>query len=154
MFRAFGILIASTTICISTTNAFAQGFDPSKPIPPSAPLPPQVPPARPSLSQIDLLTQPIAGYSDALIAQILSAAAYPQEVVAAAQWQHANPNADDLAISQQTWQAPVIALLRSPTVLQQMAANPAWTQVLGSANLTQHAAILASIQRWRTMSQQ
>src|SRR3569833_1496265 len=47
----------------------------------SAPLDPPL-----SAGQLDSLTAPIALYPDALVAQILTAATYPLEVVEAAHW--------------------------------------------------------------------
>src|SRR6202012_2122 len=45
-----------------------------------------------STQQLDSLTAPIALYPDALLAQVLMAATFPQEVQQAADWSKANPN--------------------------------------------------------------
>ncbi len=44
-----------------------------------------------SNQQLDSLTAPVALYPDALLAQVLMAVTYPQDVQAAAAWSKANP---------------------------------------------------------------
>ncbi len=45
-----------------------------------------------SNEQLDSLTAPIALYPDALLAQVLMAATFPQDVPAAAAWSKSNPD--------------------------------------------------------------
>ena len=47
-------------------------------------------PAKVSNQQLDSLTAPIALYPDALLAQVLMASTFPQDVEAAAAWSKAN----------------------------------------------------------------
>ena len=74
--------------------------------------PPQT--AQQSPEQLQQLVAPIALYPDALIAQILSAATYPDQVVEAGRWmeQHKDLKGDSLAkeVDQQSWDPSVKAL--------------------------------------------
>jgi hypothetical protein len=83
-------------------------------------LPPQDAPSAPiPASQIDALVAPIALYPDALVAQILAASTYPNEVVEADQWlkDHNNLQGSALAeaVNQQSWDPSVQALTQFPS---------------------------------------
>ena len=106
-------------------------------------------PVRLSDEQLDQMLAPIALYPDSLLAQILPAATYPLEVVLAWQWVKANPNPDEGAIDQQTWEPSVKAVAHYPTVLQTLAEHADWTQALGAAFLAQQEDVMASVQRLR-----
>jgi hypothetical protein len=60
-----------------------------------------------SNQQLDSLTAPIALYPDALLAQVLMASTFPQDVPAAAAWSKANPKlqGDDAvkAVASEPW---------------------------------------------------
>jgi hypothetical protein len=91
--------------------------------------PPQA--AQQSQEQLQQLVAPIALYPDALVAQILPAASYPEQVVEAAQWMDAHKGVpgDQLAkeADAQPWDASVKALTQFPAVLANMKQNLAWT---------------------------
>jgi hypothetical protein len=105
----------------------------------------------PALSddQIDQLLEPIALYPDPLLAEVLPASTYPQEILQAAQWLQENPNPSDQAVDAQAWEPSVKALVRYPDVLTMMAAHADWLQALGTAFTDQPDDVTASIQRLR-----
>jgi len=103
--------------------------------------------------QIDRMVAPIALYSDALLAQVLMAASYPDDVQEAARWLRRHPHlrgADlDLAAARQPWDASVQALLYFPQILQRMTDYPDWTEDLGIAFLQQEDDLMDAVQRLR-----
>ena len=114
-------------------------------------------PANLSPQEIDNLVAPIALYPDALVAQVLAAATYPNEVVEAAQWLKDNSSLQGQALAdavnqQQQWDPSVQALTQFPSVLDNMASNLSWTSALGSAFYNQQADVMASVQRLRAQA--
>jgi len=103
-------------------------------------------------SDIENIVSPIALYPDQLIAQILGAATYPDQVTAASNYVN-NTNLKDEALMKavdgQPWDPSVKALTQFPTVLDQMAKNLAWTSALGDAAFNQQADVMAAIQKLR-----
>ena len=106
-----------------------------------------------SPAQIDELVSPIALYPDALVAQVLAASTYPDQVVTANAWVQANSklNAAQQAeqVNSQSWDPSVKALTQFPSVLNNMATNLSWTSSLGDAFYSQQADVMASVQRLR-----
>jgi uncharacterized membrane protein YgcG len=117
-------------------------------------------PARTPLTQDQLqqLVAPIALYPDSLVAQILAASTYPEQVVEADRWVQANPNlkGDDLAkaVDQQNWDPSVKALCAFPSVLANMDKNISWTSSLGDAYYNQAQDVMDAIQVMRQKAQQ
>jgi hypothetical protein len=106
-----------------------------------------------STGQIDQMVAPIALYPDALMMQVLMAAAYPYDVSDADQWLQSNrglsgTNMDD-ALSTASWDPSVIALCKFPSALDRMAGDIQWTTDLGNAFLNQRSEVMNSIQRLR-----
>lgn len=103
--------------------------------------------------EIDNLVAPIALYPDALVAQVLAGATYPDEIVEANNWVKANPNlkGQDLlnAADKQPWDPSVKALTQFPSVLDNMSQNLSWTSALGEAYYYQQADVMSSVQRLR-----
>jgi len=112
--------------------------------------PPTLPPP-----QLDQLTARIALYPDPLIAQILAAATYPDQIGPAAMWadQHHYLTGPALANAIQAdmlpWDPSVQALLPFPSVLEMMAGDMNWTTQIGNAFLAQQPDVMDSIQRNR-----
>ncbi|QGZ63749.1 DUF3300 domain-containing protein [Paraburkholderia acidisoli] len=110
-----------------------------------------------SNQQLDALTAPIALYPDALLAQVLMAATFPQDVQAAAQWSKANPNVkgDDAvkAVASQPWDPSVQSLVAFPQVLATMQSKPDWVAQVGNAFLAQPNDVMDSVQRLRVQAQ-
>jgi hypothetical protein len=104
------------------------------------------------------MVAPIALYSDSLVAQILAASTYPEQVVEADRWVQANPDlkGDDLAkaVDQQNWDPSVKALCAFPSVLANMDKNLSWTSALGDAYYNQAQDVMDAVQVMRQKAQQ
>jgi hypothetical protein len=109
-------------------------------------------------AQLQQLVAPIALYPDGLIAQILAAATYPDQVVEAERWlaQHKTLQGDQLAqeVDKQPWDPSVKALTQFPAVLANMNQNLAWTSELGDAHLNQQQELSQAIQTMRQQAKQ
>jgi hypothetical protein len=107
-------------------------------------------------SELQSLVAPIALYPDPLVAQILTAATYPDQVAAADAWygQNARNAGSDLmaAVNAQSWDPSVKALTQFPSVLHNMASNLSWTSTLGDAYHGQTAAVMSAIQTLRSQA--
>src|SRR6202041_3995693 len=103
-----------------------------------------------SVEELQQLAAPIALYPDALVAQILAAATFPDQIAGAASWlqQNGNLKGSSLlqAVDQQLWDPSVKALTQFPSVLANMATNLSWSSSLGEAYHTQPADVMAAIQ--------
>jgi hypothetical protein len=139
-----------------TAAAFAQAPLPQAPPPPEGPPPQaQAPPPSYPPQELDRLVSPIALYPDPLLAQILTASTFPDDIPAAAQWadEHHYLTGDALAqaitADQLPWDPSVQALLPFPSVLEMMASDMPWTQELGNAVLAQRPDVMDAVQRMR-----
>ena len=105
--------------------------------------------------QLDQLVSRIALYPDPLLAQVLTASTYWDQIPEAVTWadQHSYLMGDALAAAIQedhlTWDSSILALLPFPSVLDMMASDPAWTQQLGNAVLAERDAVMDAVQRMR-----
>src|SRR5208337_2213325 len=108
--------------------------------------------------QLQQLVAPIALYPDSLVAQILAASTFPEQVVEADRWLQANPDlkGDALghAADQQPWDPSVKALTAFPSVLGNMDKNLSWTSSLGDAYYNQQPEVMDAIQVMRQRAQQ
>jgi hypothetical protein len=103
-------------------------------------------------TDIENIVSPIALYPDQLIAQILGAATYPDQVTAASNFVNSSGLKDQAlmtAVDKEPWDPSVKALTQFPTVLDQMAKNLAWTSALGDAAFNQQKDVMAAIQKLR-----
>jgi hypothetical protein len=96
---------------------------------------------------------PIALYPDALVAQVLSASTFPDQVALAQSWvaQHKDLTGQSLMaeVDKQTWDPSVKALAAFPSVLDNMAKNLAWTSELGEVYHNQPQDVMTAIQALR-----
>jgi len=103
-----------------------------------------------SADELQQLVAPIALYPDALVAQILGAATFPDQVAAASSWLQQNKNLTGTALMQavdaQPWDPSVKALTQFPSVLDNLARNLSWTSALGEAYHTQAADVMSAVQ--------
>src|SRR6202161_393104 len=105
--------------------------------------------------QLDQLVARIALYPDSLLAQVLAAATYPDQIPDAARWadQHHYLTGQALANAIQAdhlpWDPSVQALLPFPSVLEMMANDMSWTTDLGNAFLSQQQDVMDAVQRER-----
>ena len=110
-----------------------------------------------SQEELDQLLAPVALYPDALLAQVLSAATYPLEVVQAARFVQRNPGLKGEALGRsveaQGWEPSVASLAQFPSVLVMMNDKFEWTQQLGDAFLGDSEAVMNSVQGLRAKAQ-
>jgi hypothetical protein len=103
-----------------------------------------------SADELEQLVAPIALYPDALVAQILGAATFPDQVAEASSWLQQNKNLTGAALMQavdaQPWDPSVKALTQFPSVLDNSAKNLSWTSALGEAYHTQAADVMKAVQ--------
>jgi hypothetical protein len=105
--------------------------------------------------QLDSLVSRVALYPDPLLAQVLAAATYSDQIPDAARWadQHHYLTGDalarDIREDQLPWDPSVQALLPFPSVLGMMASDMNWTRDLGDAFLAQNADVMDAVQRMR-----
>jgi Protein of unknown function (DUF3300) len=104
-------------------------------------------------AELQALVAPIALYPDALVAQVLSASSFPDQVAYAENWIQMNPELTGqtlmVAVNAQSWEPSVKALSQFPSVLANMAKNLSWTSSLGEAYSTQAADVMMAVQALR-----
>jgi len=109
--------------------------------------------AQPSTLELRQLVAPIALYPDSLVAQILAASTYPDQVVEADRWVQAHPDlkGDQLAqtVDQQPWDSSVKALTGFPSVLANLDKNLSWTSSLGEAYINDQQGVMKAVQDMR-----
>ena len=107
--------------------------------------------------QLDALLAPIALYPDQLLAQVLMAATYPDDVTNAARFVRENPSltgaALDRALQGQNWDPSVLSLAAYPQVLLMMNDMPDWTRQLGDAFLANQQQVMDTVQMLRSRAQ-
>ncbi|MFZ0592646.1 MAG: DUF3300 domain-containing protein [Bryobacteraceae bacterium] len=110
-----------------------------------------------SADALQQLVAPIALYPDALVAQILGAATFPDQVAYASNWLHQNNRLTGAALMQavdaQQWEPSIKALTQFPSVLDNLAKNLSWTSALGEAYNTQPADVMSAVQVLRVKAQ-
>ncbi len=111
-----------------------------------------------SPEQLQQLVAPIALYPDSLVAQILAASTFPEQVVEADRWVQARADlkGDALgqAVDQQPWDPSVKALSAFPSVLGNMDKNLSWTSSLGDAYYNQQQDVMDAVQVMRQRAQE
>jgi hypothetical protein len=121
----------------------------------TAPVPPYT---QQTPEQLQQLVAPIALYPDSLVAQILAASTFPEQVVQADRWVQSHPDlkgeALGQAVDQQPWDPSVKALTAFPTVLGNMDKNLSWTSSLGDAYYNQQQGVMDAVQVMRQKAEQ
>lgn len=111
-----------------------------------------------SAKELQALVAPIALYPDSLVAQILTAATFPDQVAIANYWLEQNKNLTGSALMQavdkQTWDPSVKALTQFPSVLDNLAKNLSWTSSLGEAYHNQQSDVMTAIQTLRAQAKE
>ncbi len=109
-----------------------------------------------SAAELQALVAPIALYPDSLVAQVLSAATFPDQVAIADYWLQQNSGLAAHALMQQvdkqSWDPSVKALTEFPSVLGDLAKNLTWTSSLGEAYHNQQAEVMTAIQTLRAQA--
>lgn len=100
---------------------------------------------------------PYALYPDTLLAQVLSASTYPDQVAEASTWCLQNPGLTGAelsgSLSAETWEPSVKALCSFPTVLQKMTSDLQGTTALGQSFLADQATVMECVQSLRAQAQ-
>src|SRR5271154_1449854 len=100
--------------------------------------------------ELQALVAPIALYPDALVAQVLAAATFPDQVAVANYWLHQNQHLTGTSlihqVDKQSWSSSVKALTEFPSVLDNLAKNLTWTSSLGEAYHNQPTEVMSAIQ--------
>ncbi len=106
--------------------------------------------------ELQSLVAPIALYPDSLVAQILNAATFPDQIAVANYWLEQNKSLTGSALMKavdgQSWDPSVKALTQFPSVLNNMAQNLTWTSQLGEAYHNQQADVMTAIQTLRAQA--
>jgi len=97
--------------------------------------------------ELKRLAAPVALYPDAVLAQVLVACTYPQDVTDAAGWLDAGN--DPQFIDDQNWDPSVRGIAHYPDVLRRLAADPDWMNDLGDAFLNQPSDVMNAVQLLR-----
>src|ERR1700691_2334340 len=153
MKQIMSMVVCATLMIAGAPTELLQAQSASQPA--SASTPPAVAPL--TSSQLDTLVAPIALYPDALVAQVLAAASYADEVAFADLWLAQNQNLQGTALTQavgqQSWDPSVKALTQFPSVLHNLAKNLSWTSSLGQAFENQSSDVMAAVQFMRAQAQ-
>jgi hypothetical protein len=103
-----------------------------------------------SAEELDNLVASIALYPDPILAQILVAATFPDQIAVAATFVRENGTN---GIEDESWDVSVKAVAHYPPVLNMMAERPDWTTALGQAYAAQSSDVMKSVQHLREMAQ-
>ncbi|HMD32562.1 MAG TPA: DUF3300 domain-containing protein [Candidatus Acidoferrales bacterium] len=155
MYRAALFLLSLSILGAAVANAAPRAQDPQDPQDQQVPQD-QYPQGAPAAyqnftpDQLDNLLAPIALYPDPLLAQVLLAATFPDQIDEATRFLRAGASPD--AIDGQPWDVSVKSVAHYPTVLFMMDNRLDWTTSLGQAYVSQSTDVTASIQRLRAMA--
>lgn len=105
-----------------------------------------------SAEQMDNLMAPIALYPDPLLAQMLPAATYVDQIDQAARYLRSNNN-QTTGIDNQSWDVSVKSIAHYPQVVYKMSEKLDWTTAIGQAFVSQSPDVFNSIQRLRNKAE-
>jgi Protein of unknown function (DUF3300) len=152
-----GLSVVLSLVLTTVSSQTLYGFQAEGTAPPAADLGNPTEPAPMNASALQALVAPIALYPDSLVAQILSASTFPDQVAIANYWLEQNKNLTGSALMQavdkESWDPSVKALTQFPSVLDNMAKNLTWTSSLGEAYHNQQAEVMTAIQTLRAQAQ-
>jgi hypothetical protein len=100
--------------------------------------------------ELDELLGPIALYPDPLLAQVVPASTFVDQVTEA--YNLLGGKTDDNLIQQQNWDISVKSVAHYPQVLEMMATQTDWTTTLGQAYVNQSTDVMKSVQRLRAQA--
>src|SRR5467141_2447802 len=144
--QSLSLFLSCCLLLTTAPGAFADQAPQSEASPP-------VQAAQQTPAQLQQLVAPIALYPDALVAQILAAATYPDQIVEADRWlqQHTDLKGEQLGqeVDKQPWDPSVKALTEFPSVLANMDKNLSWTSSLGDAYVNQQQDVMNAVQVMR-----
>ncbi len=154
--RRVAIALLTSSVVFGTDVRTSVAQAPSIPNPP--PQSSESQPGRLTATELDELTAPVALYPDALLAQMLPAAAYPLDIVRAQRWIDGNKAAldkrDFSGADKQDWDVSVKSMVRFPDLVKKMSDDLEWTTDIGQAFVAQPKDLSDSIQRLRQQARQ
>lgn len=143
-------LVLTLALCLLNVPGFAAAAAPSA-APAPRPLPQEDQGYVPySPEQLDNLLSPIALYPDPLLAQVLLAATFPDQIDEAARYVRESGSS---GIDDQPWDVSVKAVAHYPSVVYMMADRLNWTTALGQAYVYQSTEVMTSVQHLRYLAQ-
>ena len=104
-----------------------------------------------SEEELDNLVAPVALYPDALLAHILVAATFPEQVAIASRYVRERGTRN---IENQGWDISVKAVAYYPPVLNMLANDEDWSIALGQAYANQSGDVMDAVQRLREMARE
>ena len=126
--------VALSFVLVTTSSQILYGYQTANSPPPADNGNP-TDPAPQSAAELQSLVAPIALYPDALVAQILTASTFPDQIAISNYWMQQNKSLTGSALMQavntQSWDASIKALTEFPSVLTNLANNLTWTSSLG-----------------------
>jgi len=147
--------VALSFVLVTTSSQILYGYQTANSPPPADSGNP-TDPAPQSAAELQSLVAPIALYPDPLVAQILTASTFPDQVAIANYWMQQNKSLTGSALMQavntQSWDASIKALTEFPSVLTNLANNLTWTSSLGEAYHDQQAEVMTAIQTLRAQA--
>jgi hypothetical protein len=147
--------VALSFVLVTTSSQILYGYQTAN-SPPTADSGNPTDPAPQSAAELQSLVAPIALYPDPLVAQILTASTFPDQVAIANYWMQQNKSLTGSALMQavntQSWDASIKALTEFPSVLTNLANNLTWTSSLGEAYHDQQAEVMTAIQTLRAQA--
>jgi hypothetical protein len=147
--------VALSFVLVTTSSQILYGYQTANSPPPADNGNP-TDPAPQSAAELQSLVAPIALYPDPLVAQILTASTFPDQVAIANYWMQQNKSLTGSALMQavntQSWDASIKALTEFPSVLTNLANNLTWTSSLGEAYHDQQAEVMTAIQTLRAQA--
>ncbi len=148
--RSLPLILAVAIIAFTTPTGYSFGADQ----PGAASTEPGPAPGAATQKELEELVSPIALYPDLLVARILAASTYPNQVVEAHEWLQQNKNLshEQLAaqVNAQSWDPSIKSLAQFSPVLQTMSDSLAWTSALGEAYFNQPDDVMEAIQALRS----
>jgi hypothetical protein len=148
------ILSVALSLILATVSSQLLCGSQDQSSPPATGNPTETTPNTPA--ELQALVAPIALYPDSLVAQVLSAATFPDQVAVADYWLQQNKSLTGNALMQQvdkqSWDQSVKALTEFPSVLGDLAKNLTWTSSLGEAYHNQQAEVMTAIQTLRAQA--
>src|SRR5262245_16012342 len=114
-----------------------------------APTLPAQPPEQLSQQQLHDLVAPVALYPDVVLASLLPATTFPDQVTDAAGWVRQQNGQVQGVPEDRNWDGSVAGLLQFPDVLNWLDQNKAWEDQMGTAMTYQQGDVLQAIQDYR-----
>ena len=153
--QALGVVLSGslvvTTMGLDGCSKKTQSPEPSEQVPSTTY-------ATPTPDQLSQLVAPVALFPDNLLAQVLAASTYPDQIAAAYQWLQRNSGLKGQqllqAVDQEPWDDSVKGLTQFSDVLQQMATSLAWTSALGDAYYNVPQSVMNAVQVMRQRAYQ